>query len=179
MKEVEVKARLRNESEVIRKLEELGVQLSEPITQEDKVYFPVGAVFAEEGNKDPALRIRDQNGRYIFTYKKPDKNNLDKIEFESEITDPEEMAKMCEALGFELRTQIKKTRRKAKYNEYEICLDEVDQLGSFIEAESLFEDGDSEHIQKELFSFLETLGVTKEDQVFEGYDIMLYKLQNK
>lgn len=179
MKEIEVKARLRDESAVVRKLEELGVQLSEPIAQDDKVYFPVGAVFAEEGNRDPALRIRDQNGRYIFTYKKPDKNNLDKIEFESDINDPEEMAKMCEALGFELRTRIKKIRRKAKYKEYEICLDEVEELGSFIEAESMSEDGDSEHIQKELFSFLEMLGVNKEDQVFEGYDIMLYKLQKK
>ncbi len=178
MKEVEVKARLRDEAQVIQKLLALDVSLSKPMTQKDIVFFPKGLAF-EDRHDALALRIRDQDGRYIFTYKKPDKNNLDKIEYETDITDPAAMEKICLALDLEEIVRINKSRRKANHGGYEICLDEVEGLGSFIEVEKMTEDGDSEQIQAELFAFLKTLGVTKEDQVFEGYDVMLYKLQNK
>lgn len=179
MKEIEVKARLRDEQEVIANLTKLGVTLSAPISQKDRVFFPKGLPFAQR-IKAPALRVRDQDGTYIFTYKVPDKNNLDKIEYESLVTDPEAMANICEGLGFELVMRLNKIRRKGVYKNYEICLDEVEGLGAYIEVEKIVADGegsDAEQIQKELFTFLQSLGVKPEDQVDEGYDIMLYKKQ--
>ncbi len=85
------------------------------------------------------------------------------------------MAHICEAVGFELIIHLNKIRRKAKYQDYEICLDEVEGLGAYIEVERMVEEGDSEHIQKELFDFLQSLGIAAEDQVDEGYDILLFK----
>lgn len=174
MKEIEVKAHLRDEQQVIDNLTKLGVALSAPVSQRDRVFFPKGFRFGQ-GIKAPALRIREQDGTHLFTYKIPDKYNLDKIEYESKIEDPQAMAHICEALGFELVMRLNKVRRKAVYQDYEICLDEVEGLGSYIEAEKMVETGDSGQIQKELFGFLQTLGVLPEDQVDEGYDIMLFK----
>ena len=52
-------------------------------------------------------------------------------------------------------------------------------LGEFIEAEKIVKSEDKEDrkkTQEELFNFLETLGVKKEDRIIDGkYDIMLYK----
>ena len=180
MKEVEVKAKLRNEQAVVDALRALGVELSAPISQEDMVYFPKDAVFAAEGSKDPALRIRKQNERIIFTYKKPDKFSLDKVEYETEITNAVAMAKICEALNFELRTHIRKIRRKAQYNEFEICLDEVEGLGAFIEIEKMIPlDGDSVAAQTELYAFLAQLGIQEADRVTKGYDILVYELNHQ
>lgn len=175
MKEIEVKAHLRDEQKVLESLKQLGVELSAPIVQKDRVYFPKDVAFGQ-GIKVPALRIRQQDGTYIFNYKIPDKSNLDKIEHESEVTEPEAIASICEALGFDLRVKMNKVRRKGNYQNYEICLDQVEYLGSYIEVERLVEEGDSEQIQQELTEFLLSLGVEKEDQVYEGYDIMLFKL---
>ncbi|MDP3762811.1 MAG: CYTH domain-containing protein, partial [bacterium] len=57
---------------------------------------------------------------------------------------------------------------------YEICLDEVDRLGSFVEVETFSDDGDPEKIQEEIFKFLLSLGVKPEDRVREGYDTLVY-----
>ena len=81
-------------------------------------------------------------------------------------------------MGYHKVVEVHKVRRKTNYNDWEICLDEVDGLGSFVEAEKLGEDGEAEAIQKELFDFLKTLGVKEEDQMTRGYDTLVY-LQGK
>jgi len=59
-----------------------------------------------------------------------------------------------------------------------ICLDEVEGLGSFIEVEKTSAE-DGEAIQEELFNFLESLGVKREDRVFKGYDTLKYDSINQ
>lgn len=177
MKEIEVKARVTNKKALFDKLGALGIVLSEPISQKDRVFFPKGVEFAKR-NREKALRIRDQDGTFIFTYKQPQKNNLDKIEYESKISDPEDLASICLELGFEETVRIQKIRQKGVYGDYEVCFDEVENLGAFIEVEKLSLDGDSEAIQADLFAFLQTLGITEADRMHEGYDILLYKKLN-
>ena len=55
-------------------------------------------------------------------------------------------------LGFEKIVEVHKTRRKMKYNDYEICVDDVHGMGNFIEVEK-FSDEPGEKIQSELFNF--------------------------
>lgn len=174
MKEIEVKCRISDQALLKQRLSELGIVLSAPITQKDKVYFPKGIGFTGRA-KAPALRIRENNGRFLFTYKIPLANNLDKLEYESGIDNPEAVASICEQLGFELQMSINKIRRKAEYKGYEICVDDVEGLGSYIEVEKLSADEDSEQIQNKIFTFMQTLGIQQEDRVFEGYNIMLFK----
>ncbi len=179
MKEIEVKAHLRDEQTVISALNKLGIELSPSTIQKDRVFFPKG--LAPGGRPAaPALRIRDQDGKYIFTYKLPQANQLDKIEHESEISNPEAIAAMCEQLGFVEIIKLNKVRRKAHYNNYEICLDEVEGLGSYIEVEKMSEE-DALAVQEELFNFLKTLGIDSADRVYKGYDLLMFdkiKLQN-
>jgi adenylate cyclase, class 2 len=174
MREVEVKAILVNRDVTLRKLQELGCVLGEPVIQKDTVYIPKGAVMPVESYTN-VLRIREQQGKYILTLKQPVTNQLDCIERELEILDAQAMADIIEYLGFFKVSYVEKYRQKCKYQHYEICLDEVKDLGSFIEVEKMVEDSEADGVQGELLTFLETLGVSKNNQVFDGYDVLMHK----
>src|SRR3989344_5617952 len=75
------------------------------------------------------------------------------------------------------------SRQDCIEKEIEIVLDKVKNLGEFIEAEKIViheNREDRKKVQSELLDFLETIGVSKKDQVIDGkYDIMLYEKLNK
>jgi adenylate cyclase class 2 len=179
-KEIEVKAKVTNLEELKSKLIALGISLSEPIVQNDETFVDsfFGAYEQFQPNKN-ILRIRESKGKYIFTLKRPQSNELDCIERETEITDPKEFREALILMGYKPAIKIHKTRIKAKYKDYEICLDEVKELGSYIEVEKISEDDNANEVQNELFTFLESLGVNKENRETHGYDTLLYIKNNK
>lgn len=176
--EIEVKAKVRDFELIKNKLVNIGCKLSEPIIQNDYIYTIKGLDINKGYNNSPVLRIREQNGKYIFTLKKNRNNELDCIEKELEISNKEIMQEIFELMGYESNVSVHKSRIKCNYNEYEICLDEVEDLGSYIEVEKISDD-DGEKVQNELFDFLQTLGVLKEDRVFNGYDTLIWLKNNE
>lgn len=177
-KEIEVKAKVDNLEELAKKLESLGIELSEPITQNDQTFVDenYGDYAAFQPDKN-ILRIRENNEKFIFTLKQPKSNEMDALERETEITDPTEFKEALLLMGYKSVVEIHKVRRKAKYKDYEICLDEVKELGTFVEVEKITNDDNAEEVQEGLFQFLESLGVKREDGVTNGYDTMVYKKQ--
>ena len=175
--EIEVKAKVKNLENIISKLEELGCVLSKPIQQDDYIYNKKDVDLYRSHGDSPVLRIREQNGKIIFTVKKNRSNELDCIEKEIEITDKDTLKDILELLDYESTVEVHKKRIKTNYNDYEICLDDVDKLGTYIEVEKM-SDENGEKVQKELFDFLQTLEISKEDQVFNGYDTLIW-LKNK
>lgn len=175
VREIEVKARVQNHEEVEKKLADLGCVFGKSISQTDRIFLPKGATLPTKKGVN-VLRIRNQDGKLIFTLKQVVDNQLDKIEIEYGIDNEEKAVDMIKHLGFEESIAVKKTRRKCKYRDMEICLDIVEDLGSFIEVEKIA-DEDTKTVQDELFAFLETVGITKADQEFMGYDILLAQRQ--
>jgi adenylate cyclase class 2 len=176
MNEIEVKAKVHDQENLIQQLDDLGCVFSEPFHQIDTIYIPFGESIPVPNGVN-VLRIREQNGKFILTLKQPLTNQLDNIEKELEISDSNAMHEIILLLGFEVSSTVEKTRRTSKYKDFEICIDEVTGLGSYIEVEKF--GLDAEVIQKELFEFLETLGIQKEDQEFMGYDILLKQEHEK
>jgi len=176
MKEVEIKARLKNKKAVMDKLTALGCTFEPAVTQEDTVYARNVGSLKEFRNNDVFLRIRVKNKKkIIFTIKKRMANDLDAIEHEVEVSSREEMEQALFLMGFKEAIRVNKTRVTTRYDNCEICIDEIENLGSFIEMEKLTEEGDSEKIQEELFEFFLTLGITKDDRAFSGYDILMFQ----
>ncbi len=179
MKEVEVKARLRDEGEVIGKLTGLGCILSEPVRQVDTVYtrFPAKNVEEYMAN-DHFVRIREKSdGKFIFTVKKPlSKDVLTKAEHETEILDARELVQALLLMGYQVATKVTKTRRTTHYQDFEICIDEVEGMGTFIEVEKI-SDRNVDDVRKELNKFVELLGISADDQVHKGYDILAIENQ--
>jgi adenylate cyclase class 2 len=176
MREIEIKAKLVDRAGVMEKLKGLGCAFSEPIRQEDTVYAKFTDTLEHFLSDDVFLRIRVKNGKkIIFTLKKRLKNHLDALEHETEISSKEEIEQAILLMGYNRASRVNKERVTTEYNGCEICIDEVEGLGSFIEMEKLAEDGDGDKIQEELFQFFETLGIKREDRVREGYDILMIK----
>ncbi len=173
MREIEIKARVTNKQGLLKTLSDKGVVLSSPIKQHDVVYG-----IKDAGENSPGsvwLRIRTENDtKTIFTLKKQVQGGLDSLEHETEVADAEEMEAIIHQLGFVLYSDLTKSRQKAKIGEIEICLDEVEEIGVYIEAEKLAkEDADGDEAVKELWEILSDLGIRRADEVFDGYDVLL------
>ena len=84
---------------------------------------------------------------------------------------------MLKLLNWSPMVEVKKVRRKGKLGEYEICLDQVEQLGTFIELEKMTsDDANPEDVREELFKELESLGLSRQDEETRGYDTQIYQL---
>ncbi len=183
MYEVEVKAKLRDRKAVLGKLENFGCKFSEVLHQVDHIFIPEGIVFPPlAGSGVGVLRVRKSNDKYFFTLKISQGSRQDSLERELQISDGEKMIEILKLIKYQQVPTVDKKRIKTNYKDIEIVLDSVKDLGEFIEAEKIVESEDKEDrkkIQEELFKFLETLGVSKEDRVIDGkYDIMLYEKLN-
>lgn len=179
MKEIEVKAKVKNKEALIAELNKAGCKLDEQIHQIDTCYAKFVGLVAEYLKSDHFLRIRQINdGRYIFTVKQPMKQALSKIEHETEIKDATQLEQALLLMGYKQANRVEKFRRTAHFKDYEICLDEVTDLGLFIEVEK-FSDDDPDMVRDELYNFLISLGVSKEDEVNEGYDILIMRNSEK
>ncbi len=182
MYEVEVKAKLRNREEVIKKLEALGCKFSEELHQVDHVFIPEGASYPDFPLGTPALRLREQNDIFFLTLKIPQSSYQDCIEKEVSIQDGEKMLEILKLIGWKSIPTVEKRRIKTNFKDMEIVLDKVELLGEFMEVEKIVTSEnheDRKKIQEELFDFLGMLGVTKNDYVINGkYDIMLWEKLN-
>ncbi len=179
MREIEIKAKVTNLSKLLDTLASKHISLSKPVKQHDVVYSVPGVKDNAPGSV--WLRLRTENDtKTILTLKKQHRGGLDSIEYETEVSDGAEMEKIISLLGFELYSDLIKVRRKAKIGDIEICVDDVRDLGLFIEAEKLSdEDTDGQAVQDELWRLLEELEIFRSNEVFEGYDVLHRKRNNK
>lgn len=175
MREIEIKVRIRDPKETLAALDKLGIALSEPKKQHDVVY---GWPNALENN--PAfcwLRIRTENdARHILTLKRNVTTALDSIEHETIVEDAKEMAAIIAQLGYVEYSDITKIRRKGHSGDIEICYDELPELGTYLEAEKLCaEDVDYATVEAELWAFLAKLGIGKDDEETNAYDVLIVR----
>jgi adenylate cyclase class 2 len=126
---------------------------------------------------DEALRIRSVDGRSVMTYKGKKLDTLSKTreEFETPV-DGGTTRSILLALGFRESGVVRKTRKVYRYENMTICLDKVDELGEFMEVE-IGAESDIEGHSKQIFSFLEKLGIGEEDSIRTSYLEMVLENQ--
>ena len=134
MREIEIKLKVNNLEVIENKLRENGYVFSLPLHQYDIIYSKNGsAEFQSAKEGDIILRIRRENNIIEFNLKQQKSNEMDNLEYETELKDQEAMDNILRTLGWFPEIEVKKVRRKGKLGNYEICLDQVDELGNFIE----------------------------------------------
>ncbi|MDD5726354.1 MAG: class IV adenylate cyclase [Patescibacteria group bacterium] len=173
MHEIEVKVRLNDSQTIIDQLAAIDCHLSEPVTQKDRIFLKAGLDYVEARGKEIFLRIREQAEKSIFTLKKAKTNELDCLEKELVIDSADEMAEILELLGYNQIMVINKTRRKGKCAGYNLCLDEVEGLGSFLEVEVLADEL-ADEVQARMLVWLKSFGISESDVVMQGYDTLIY-----
>lgn len=175
--EIETKARLADRGAVMQKLEALGCAFAAPKTQDDTVYVAKTGTLEEFLSNDVFLRIRIQDGqKVVLTAKKPVRKSAEvlvKHEHEIVADSAEQARAILELMGLKPAVRTVKVRRTGHVAGYEVCIDDIEGLGSFIELEKMAEAGDAEHIQAEMGEFLASLGIEASDRVTKGYDILM------
>jgi adenylate cyclase class 2 len=183
MHEVEVKAAVSDKDDLITRLAERGCILGPSITQDDRVYVRnLGSLEIYLANED-FLRLRVENDeRTFFAFKKHTTRTTDPnsapLELEVEVGSRKTMERILFLMGYQEAMWIKKVRQKGTYEGWEVCVDEVEGLGTFIELEELMDAPDTAaDIQGRMEQFLDELGVSGTSNRRDRYDLLL--LQQK
>jgi len=174
MIEVEVKARLGNVKRFEDLLRKLGAKLSHSEEHVD-VYYN-NPDLRDFRVSDEALRLRRVNDFVILTYKgqKIDSISKSRREIECAISSFEEMDAILKSLGFLPMGEVMKLRHIYLLEELTVCVDEVRNLGLFVEVELTRNDeSDVESGVIQAIGLLEQLGLSKDDLIRRSYLEML------
>lgn len=134
MIEIEVKAHVEDPKQMERTIVFLGAT---PIGIENQADTYYNALHRDFSKTDEALRIRVQDGKYFLAYKGPKMDSVSKTrkEFQVEINDANSMGNILASLGFFPVATVIKKRKNYRIGDFYIALDEVRNLGNFLEIE--------------------------------------------
>lgn len=169
--EVEIKFHLKNASKLAKKLG-APVYSSQQI---DDYYNPPHKDFAASlYDISEWLRLRhEEDGAGYINYKHwlPEGtiNKTHCNEYETKVEDLEAVKLLLEALGFKQLVTVNKQRSSWMWQNVEISIDSVAELGDFIELEYKGEGLDVAAAQKQLFDTLAELGAEVSEQDHRGY----------
>ncbi len=178
MREIELKFKVNNLNEIIKKLEEKNCKISEKLVQYDTIYVEnLDNVESTEGSI--WLRVRKENDKIELNYKKQSKKLMESEEIEFAVSSYEKANLFLKSLGYKPWVEVNKTRRHTKYQDCNICIDEVEKLGSFIELELLINENNNVDYEKQLLAIAKELNIDTTSRVNSHYDTMIYELENK
>jgi len=169
--EVELKFPVLDFGPVVAQLAGLGAEISPPQEEVDRYYAHPARNFAQT---DEALRIRQKGGKCFLTYKGPklDPNTKTRQEIDLPLPPgPDTLAAwdtLLQALGFQPVAEVQKLRQKAfltwQEDRVEISLDEVANLGYFVELELVTDQAGLELARSALFALANQLGLSQSER---------------
>ncbi|MFW6384018.1 MAG: class IV adenylate cyclase [Halodesulfurarchaeum sp.] len=178
MYEVETKLRAAHE-DLEETLQDRGANRIEAVTQID-VYY--GAPHRDFATTDEALRRRterrDGDDRTVLTYKGPRESGAGKVrpEHETVVRDPDALASILEALGFEPAATVTKRRHRYDLDGVAVTLDEVEELGEFVEVETGVKRSDIDAARDRVTATIAALGLSDATPIQESYlELLLEK----
>jgi len=136
--EVEIKYDVPDASEMHSALERLG-RLFKTDRQVDAYYNPPHKNFYALARPVEYLRVREYGDKASFDYKFVYHENGRRThsdEYETVVGSPEKLKKILSLLGFKELCIVDKKRSMFDCGDFHVCLDEIAELGAFIEVES-------------------------------------------
>ena len=177
--EVELKFPLLNHKELAEKLNSISKPEKHGDFQKDIYYNPSHRNFLGKKPVSEWLRLRESRKGFSLNYKKWHNKDGSKTvscdEFETKIDNLEALRKLFENLNFEELIVVEKNRSVWNYKDTEIAIDEVKELGSFIELEAKGNFANIESAKEHLYAILKEIGAKVGEQDFEGYPYLLLK----
>ncbi|MCS7305340.1 MAG: class IV adenylate cyclase [Thermoguttaceae bacterium] len=164
--EVELKFPVEDLQLVAVQLRALGGEIGPLHEEVDRYYAHPARDFAQT---DEALRIRQKGGQCWLTYKGPKIDPASKTRREIDLPLPDgpdcfaAWDELLQALGFQPVAEVRKKRRKAfldwQGHRVETSLDEVAELGSFVELELVCDPANLEAARSALTNLADRLGL--------------------
>jgi adenylate cyclase class 2 len=178
----EVELKVRAEHDPVRdRLDALGFDAEGAVVQRDTYYDAPHRDFADT---DEALRLRVERppgaegsaateaASATLTYKGPlvDATSKTRREAETTVADAGAMEDVLGALGFEPAATVRKHRETFRADGDTVTLDAVEDLGTFVEAETtVADDGGVEGARDRLHGLLSDLGLDPDSHLQTSY----------
>jgi adenylate cyclase class 2 len=169
--EVEMKFHCPDSAGVVERLRALGARELGEARQSDAYFNHPSRDFART---DEALRLRDDGGALLITYKGPKLDAETKTRREIEIPfgrgreDMQEMTEILLSLGFHLVAHIRKARRRFELSRgtiaFEASIDRVEGVGEFVELETASGALGLENARAELRALAGALGLVESER---------------
>lgn len=168
--EIETKIKVDSFDEVWERLKEHGAQLEAKVIQRDTFFVDTENKLTKS-DRGLRLRVQIEDGveTVLLTYKGPrqDTDFKSRREIEVEVDSFESTEAIFLALGFEKGISFEKKRDLWSLDECEVCLDELLELGKFVEVE-----GPSE---EKIRFVLEKIGLSPSDHIDKSYAKLMRK----
>ena len=185
MKEIEVEVAFDNsKEEVINILSRFNFKGDKEIC--DTYYFdPLRTNLQPESDLrlNETFRVRKNDKGCFLTYKKQHfegKLWVYSDEYETKIEDPNVLEKIIEMIGLEVLIRVHNKRKVYSYKDFEIELEDVENLGVFIEVEKLSNSSNDEMtIKKEIREFIKSLNLKNAKELNIGKNQYLLSQKKK
>ncbi len=177
--EVEVKISIVSYKEMEKKILNVGAIKINKEVQIDSYFDHPCRTFQET---DEALRVRlrkplsrEEPGSSAdlveLTYKGPkiDSTTKTRIESSVKLNDAEEITSILENLGFKLVAKITKKRQFFSLSAITISIDDVEDVGLFMELESIANIDEIDNARENIFTVVKELGLDPTQSIRESY----------
>jgi len=181
-KEIEIRFSLTENGflDVKKKLSDIA-KFVKKTKQVDDYFSPADGCFIKSDFPTQWLSIRRRGGTCTLNYKNwhvPEGADTGTHcdEFETAIESPEQLENIFRAVGIRKLISVAKERETWLFgDEFEVCLDDVEGLGFFVEIEAVGDLGSLENARQKLFCFAGMLGLDKSKTEKIGYVHQLLK----
>jgi len=176
--EIEITVNIENSKSLIDFLEK-NAEFKREKHQVDEYFSPVHRDFTEVRPVREWLRLRNEDGKYSINYKNwhydddPERSSYCD-EYETKVEDLDKIKKILEVLDLKPLVKVDKLRKTWVYNDYEVDVDSVKELGDFVEIEYIGKEKvDPKKSTDEMVNFLKKLGCGKIKRDYVGYPFRL------
>ena len=163
---IEIKAHARDFETIRSRAEKLSDSVMEVIPQEDFFFnVPQGRL---------KLRILAPDSAQLIYYTRPDQEGPKRSDYHiAHTSDPDNLKRVLE-LAYGIRGVVKKTRYLYLVGQTRVHLDDVDDLGHFMELEVVMKEGQSDAVGQEIAEgLMASLGVERSDLLEGAYMDMI------
>ncbi|MGW1131886.1 class IV adenylate cyclase [Streptomyces griseoluteus] len=176
--EVESKVRLEpgEEDRLASTLKQLAIAPGEPARQRDVYYKERGFRDRVQGPGSYLVRVRYTDAGTTLNMKRLTAQDGVWEETETSVGRGEVAESIIQAIGAEHAVTVAKVRRMATVDDLEVIIDEVDDLGTFLEL-AVETDDDTAAARAKIDAFLGTLRIAPERVELRGYPTMLLEAQ--
>lgn len=165
--EIEVRAKVGDLEEIKNKLAGLGAEFTHSNQQDDSFFKPKGRETEDQGPGSRIIRIRKQEDKSFLTMKEMTDTSGVWGEHETEISNPEETRDMLMKMDYSHLFDLNKSREHGKLDGMNLCLDNIKQLGKYIEVEII---GDNpQEAKRKILELFQRIGVNEIQIEHRGY----------
>lgn len=170
---IEIEVKVKADLKVVEKrLTEEGANFVNEERHIDTYYNAPHRDFAET---DEALRLRSVGRKNMLTYKGPRLDTASKSRKEITLAvSREPIEELLSSLGFSKFGQVIKLRRNYELRDLSVSLDDVENLGTFIEVEALADETDFKFHEKRVIELLEKVGFSQGEIIRDSYLELIY-----